>query len=1101
MNSYSTDLKGLTPEQKRALLSRLLRDPGEVAKTYPLSYAQQRLWFLNQIAPGSPYYHQYLTLRLHRPLRVDLLQRALDEIARRHDSLRTTFRAIDGQPVQVVAPSLVVPLAEVDLRHLQGAAREAEVIRLASEEIRQRFHLAEGPLVRSALLFLGEEEYVFVLTMHHIVSDGWSLNIFLKELTALYTAYGAGKGSPLSPLRIQYSDFAVWQRQFLQGAVLDRQLSYWKGQLVNLPVLEIPTDRPRPPLPSLRGGFHSSKLAGSLTAAIKALSQHEGATRFMTLLAAFQLLLCRWTGQEDIVIGVPVANRNRAELEELIGFFTNTLVMRTDLSSNPTFRELLQRVKEVALGAYAHQDLPFEKLVEELQPQRDLSHNPLFQVTFQLFSSPDSTVTATGADHEPLDVGTDSAMFDLVFNLFEGPAGIEVQVEFSLDLFDPETISGLTQRFRILLEGIIADPDERIWALPLLSAEERRQLLTVWNATVAEYPRDKQIHQLVEEQVARTPEALAVIFRTDQMTYRELNRRANQLAHSLRRLGVEPEVPVGVCIERSPEMVVAFLGVLKAGGAYVPLDPAYPDERMAFILGDSGARVLLARRRTVQRLPNVPSMVLCLDTDWPAVARSPDTNLDIKFDPGSLAYVIYTSGSTGKPKGVEVGHRGVVNLIAWHQRAYQVTSSDRATQLASPAFDACVWELWPYLSAGAAIYIPDEESRASPAALIRWLAEMRITIAFLATPLAESVLEVQLPADLCLRALLTGGDMLRGSPRKALPFGLFNHYGPTEYTVVTTSAVVPTCTNEEIAPPIGRPIANTRVFVLDRYGNPVPAGVPGELHIAGDGLARGYRGRPDLTREKFLSNPFSVGTERMYKTGDLVRYRRDGSLEFLGRLDDLVKIRGFRIEPVEIEETLRRHNAVRDAAVVAAENARGEKTLVAYVVPAGPRAPEESELRQFLQQRLPNYMVPSRLVCLQMMPLSPNGKLDRRALPLPNWAAPGKEVVAPRTELERKIAAAWQEVLDLEEVDVHENFFDAGGHSLLMVRLQSTLRQLLQLEISVVDLFRYPTVAALAERLGSGEAGSHSVSDVQQRARKQKEALNTSMRQTATGSV
>jgi amino acid adenylation domain-containing protein len=1055
MSAPRAGIEGLTPEQKRELLARLLQARGQGTKTYPLSYAQQRLWFVDQLTPGSPHYHQYMAVRVEVPLDTGVLQRVVDEIVRRHDSLRTTFRSIDGRPVQVVGPSVRVPVGEVDLRALPQREREPEAMRLAEFEIRRPFRLAEGPLIRIRLLRLGDTEQVFVLTLHHIISDGWSLDVLLRELGQLYSAFESGAGSPLQPLEIQYPDFALWQRQHLQGELLEQQLGYWRRQLEGAPALELPADRPRPAVPSLRGGFHRLAVSPALTAALKAVGQREGATLFMTLLAAFQTLLGRWSGQEDVVVGVPVANRSRAELEPLIGFFTNTLVMRADLSGDPPFTAVVQRVKEAALGAYAHQDLPFERLVEELQPERDLSRNPLFQVTFQLFTPPGFEECLSGAQDAPLDVGTGTALFDLVLNTFEDAAGLDVQIEYAQDLFDPETIESLARRFHRLLEAIAANPQVSIWDAPLVAPAEERRMLVEWNDTAAVYESGLCVHQGFERWAERAPDAAAVRFGGQCLTYRDLNARANRLAHHLRTRGAGPGVPVAVLIERSPELVVALLAVLKAGGAYVPLDPAYPRQRLDFIAADCGAVVQLTRQAVLD-----------------ATADGPETNMSSGVSPEHLAYIIYTSGSTGTPKGVEVCHRSVMNLVSWHQRTYSVSAEDIATQLASPAFDACGWELWPYLLAGACVSIPDDETRASPPALVRWLADAGVTIAFLPTPLAESVLDGPWPPNLRLRALLTGGDRLRRAPREPLPFRLFNHYGPTECAVVSTWAEILPNAGPGPAPPIGRPIDNTRVFVLDHRGNPVPVGTPGELYIAGDGLARGYHGRPDLTDASFVPNPWGASGERMYRTGDVVRFRRDGALEFLGRTDEQVKIRGFRIELAEIEQTLREHEGVQDAAVAAVAHARGERVLVGYIVPADGHGPAERELKLYLQERLPDYMVPSRIVAVERLPLSPNGKLDRRALVLPHDLPETDGASAPRTRLEASLASIWCETLGVEAIGTNTNFFDAGGHSLLIVQVQSKVAEALGAEVSVIDLFRFPTIAALAQHLDAAAAGS-----------------------------
>src|SRR3990172_13328998 len=714
--------------------------------------------------------------------------------------------------------------------------------------------------------------------------------------------------------------------------------------------------------------------------------------------------------------------------------------MRTDLSGNPSFRELLGRVREAALGAYNHQDLPFEKLVEELHPKRDLSRNPLFQVMFTLQNAARQALELLGLTLSPLEVGSGAAKFDLTLSMEEGAEGLRGILEYNSDLFNTDTITRMLGHFQILLEGIVANPEERISDLPLLTEAERQQLLVEWNDTKADYPQDKCIHELFEAQVERTPEAIAVVFEDKQLTYSELNARANQLAHYLRKQGVGPEVLVGIYMERSLEMVVGILGILKAGGAYVPLDPTYPKERLAFMLEDTHVPVLLTQERLVSGLPQHGATVVCLDADWEVIAQESEASLVSRATAENLAYVIYTSGSTGRPKGVEIQHAGLVNLATWHQRLYSVRPADRATQVASPAFDASVWELWPYLAAGASIHIVDEETRISSSKLLQWLATEGISICFLPTPLVEVVLEEQWPSGLALRALLTGGDKLHRSPRKTLPFRFVNKYGPTENSAVTTWAPVATGTGTDVSPPIGRPIANTQVYLLDRHLNPVPIGICGELFIGGDGLARGYRSRPEQTAERFIPTPFSdePGT-RLYKTGDLARYLADGNIEFLGRIDNQVKIRGFRIELGEIESTLQSVEGIKQCVVLAREDIKDQKKLVGYIVLNDGVQQKESEIiskcRQVCKTKLPDYMQPSQIVTLDAMPLTPNGKVDRKALPAPE----GREGIdiyeEPKGLLEEQLAKIWEETLKIETIGRNDNFFNLGGHSLLATQL------------------------------------------------------------------
>jgi len=756
---------------------------------FPASFAQARLWFLDQLAPGNPFYNVSTAARLTGPLNVAVLLHTFNEIVRRHEALRTTFKIVEEQLFQVIAPSLSIPLPLIDLRQLSAVAREAQVQQLIAAESVRPFALAQGPLLRVRLLVLGETEHVLLLTMHHIVADGWSIGVLMRELGALYAAFIGGQPSPLSELPLQYADFADWQRQWLQGEVLETQLAYWLHQLDDLPVLDLPTDRPRPAVQSYQGATQYLELPLDLTQALEDFSQQQGVTLFITLLATFQTLLYRYTGQEDIPVGSPIANRNRREIEGLIGFFVNSLVLRTSLSGNPTFQELLWRVREVALGAYAHQDLPFERLVEELQPQRDLSHTPLFQVMFALQSAPTPALEFVGLTLNLLEVESTTAKFDLTLSIENTEQGLKGSLEYNTDLFDAATITGMLKHYRTLLEGIIADPYQRLSNLALLSAAERHQVLEAWNEAPTEYP-NLCIHQLFELQVEQTPDAVAVVFEDKQLTYRELNSRSNKIAHHLLSLGVGPENLVGICTKRSCEMVVALLGILKAGAAYLPLDPTYPQQRLRWMLVDASVKVLLTEQHLVTELKLIGPNIVCLDSEWDTIAQQSQENPHCSVSASNLIYVIYTSGSTGEPKGVAVEHSSLLNLVQWHQTAFAVSPTDRATQMAAVAFDACGWEIWPYLAAGASIHFASEETRTSPTKLRDWLLEQEITISFVPTLLTQRILALFWPQSCALRTLLTGGDKLQQYPPASLPFEVVNNYGPTENTVVTTSGLV-----------------------------------------------------------------------------------------------------------------------------------------------------------------------------------------------------------------------------------------------------------------------------------------------------------------------
>ena len=897
---------------------------------FPTSFAQQRLWFLDQFEPGNPFYNLPAAVLLKGRLNVVVLELSFKEIVRRHEALRTTFATVDGQPVQVVGQKFNFGLQVLDLQQLAETEREEKVKQLATEEASKPFDLTKGPLLRASLLQLDAEEYVLLLTLHHIIFDGWSIGVFLQELAALYEAFLIGKPSPLPELSIQYADFAIWQREWLAGDRLQTQLNYWKKQLSGAPpLLELPADRPRPPAQTYRGAKESFLIPRTLTAALKKLSRQENVTLFMTLLAAFKTLLYRYTGQADIPVGSPIANRNRAEIQGLIGFFVNTLVLRTDLSGDLTFRQLLARIREVSLEAYAHQDLPFEKLVEELQPERKLSYNPLFQVAFVLQTAPVAAESIAGLNLALLDFENQTAKVDLTLYLEENQEEISGQFEYSTDLFDAVTIRRMAGHFLTLLEGIAANPERRIEELPLLGEKERHQLLVEWNDTRADYPSDLCIHQLFEAQVDRTPDAIAVVLEDQKLTYRELNKRANQLAHYLQKLGVKPEVLVGICVERSLDTIVGILGILKAGGAYVPLDPAYPRERLAFTLEDAQISVLLTQARLVESLPKHQGPIVCLDTDWEIIERQSEESPGCSFTPENLAYVIYTSGSTGKPKGVLVAHSGLSNLATAQIRIFNVQPNSRVLQFASVSFDASISEVVMALLAGATLVMGTRDSLLPGPSLIQLLRDFAIATVTL-PPSALAVLPAnELPA---LRTIIVAGEACSRDLIAKWSSGrrFFNAYGPTESTVCATIAE---CTDSKEPASIGRPIANTQVYILDAQKQLVPIGVPGELYIGGAGLARGYLNGPELTAVSFIPNPFSNGSgSRLYKTGDRARYLPDGNIEYLGRIDSQVKIRGYRIELGEIEETLRQHPAVQDAAAIARDDTSGNKRLVTYVV-------------------------------------------------------------------------------------------------------------------------------------------------------------------------
>ncbi len=1048
----------------------------------PLSFAQQRLWFIDQLEPGNSAYNIPAAIRLRGPLNLPALEQSLNEIVKRHESLRTTFAMVDGRPTQVIAPALMIKLPVVDLRKLAEAEREIEVRRLVTDAAERPFDLSQGPLVRVALLRLGDEEYVGLLTMHHIVSDGWSTGILIREMARLYVAYSSGQSLSLPELPIQYADFAHWQRQWLQGEVLETQLAYWKQQLAGAPsLLELSTDHPRPVLQTFRGAHQSVMLPRTLTEGLKALGRQEGVTQFMTFLAAFKVLLYRYTSQDDLIVGTPIANRNRLEIEGLIGCFVNALVMRTDLSGNPSFRDLLRRVREVCLGAYGHQDLPFDRLVEELRLKRDLSRNPLFQVMFVLQNASMRAVELPGLTLSPVEADSETAHFDLTLVVVDADQGLTASFVYNTDLFEAATIVRMLGHFQILLEAMVTDPEQRLSGLPLLTDAERQQLLVEWNDTKTDNPRDLCVHQLFEAQAQRTPDAIAVGFEHEQLTYEELNRRSNQLAHYLRTLNVGPEVLVGICIERSLEMVIGLLGILKAGGAYVPVDPAYPKERVALMLKDAQVPVLLTQKRLTAGLPECEARVISLDSDWEAITSESGENPISATTPENLAYVIYTSGSTAQPKGVLVSHGSIADHCRSAQRYYELDASDGVLQFASLSFDVSLEEILPTLIVGAKLVVMGTDVW-HPGEFHQKISEFGLTVLNLPSAywqeLARQWADVpELVPNIQPRLFIVGGDTMspdglnlwQRTPLHSVR--LLNAYGPTETTITATAFELSPrlCENRTFQRiPIGRPLANREIYILDSYGNPVPVGVPGELHIGGVSLARGYLNRPELTAEKFVPNPFSEEPgARLYKTGDLARYLPDGNIEFLGRVDHQVKIRGFRIELGEIEAALDQHPAVREAVVLAPEDAPGEKRLVAYVVADRDPVPTTTDLRSFLKEKLPEHMVPALFVLLDALPLMPNGKVDRRALPAPDRTRPelDKEFVAPRDDLELQLAQIWEEVLGIRPVGVRDNFFELGGHSLLAVRLFALIEKRLGRKLPLTTVFQGATVEHLASLL------------------------------------
>lgn len=1074
----------------------------------PASFAQKRLWFLDQWEPGV--YHITMAVRLTGQLDRTALEQALQEMVRRHEVLRTAFKMVDENLLQVIAPQMPFALTIVDLQKFPEDVRRVKLRRLVREDIQRPFDLRQGPLLRATLLQLGEQEHALLLTMHHIISDAWSMEVFFYELKTLYAAYVFGQPSPLPELTLQYADYAIWQQEWLQGEVLEEQMSYWKQQLANLPMLQLPLDHPRPAVQTFRGAAQILILPQSLTEQLKALSRREGVTLFMTLLAAYQTLLFRYTDQDDIVVGIPIAGRTDSKLEQLIGCFINTLALRTDLSGNPTFRELLARVREMTLGAYEHQDIPFEKLVEELQPERDLSRNPLTQVMFALQNVRHEQVHLPGLTLSPLKFDSETAMLkqgdsnwisrqqsfldnepvmcDLDLTMWERGDELAGEIKYNTDLLDEPTIIRMKDHFLRLLEAVVADPTLRITDLELLSEAERQQMLVEWNATSVEYPQEQSFVTLFEAQVARTPQALAAIDEHERITYQQLNQQANQIAHHLRDSGIGPENVVALLAERSISFLTAILAVFKASAAYLPLDPQHPTARLRHVLQHSNSRLVLTTSsfavtlaEALEEIPPGARPPVLLIEDLLRHVHAQE-NLAVEVSPRHLAYVIYTSGSTGVPKGVMLEQQGMLNHLQVMIDDFQITHTDRIAQTASQCFDISVWQFLTALVVGGQVQIFPDEVIHDPGRLLEQVEQQKISILEIVPSMMRAMLEmletgqVSKPEFAALRWLIPTAEALPTELcqrwfRLYPEIPLLNAYGPTECSDDVTFYPIfqlPDETHSII--PIGQAIANTQIYVLDKQVKPVPIGVSGELYIGGIGVGRGYLADAPRTAETFVPDPFSGKPgARLYKTGDVARYLNDGMLEFLGRCDHQVKIRGYRIELGEIEAVLRQHPAVRECAVLAKEDAPGNARLIAYVVARTGQVCTEEELQLLAKEMLPDYMVPSGFAFLDSLPLTPNGKLDRLALPSPSESRSVFDAayVAPRTAIEAELVDIWAKLLGMKRecIGIHDDFFALGGHSLLTVRLLTQIQKQLNKNLPLAAIFQGRTIEALAEML------------------------------------
>ena len=1093
--SKEQDNKDTAAQDKRALLQKLLQQK-KAAATFPQSFGQQRLWFIDQLSPGKTGYNTVRIIRLKGVLDVAVLERAFNEIVCRHDVCRTRFIKKDGEPAQQIQPSLELQLDTIDLVTLSPEKQEHEVERIALEKTLEVLDLEQGPLIKISLLKLAEKEHVLILVIHHIITDGWSSGVINRELSALYNAYIKGEPSPLEKLNFQYTDFTTWQRKLVQGELGQQQLNYWRNKLAGAPpMLELSTDHRRPAVQSYMGGVVQQTLSSDLLSKLNSFAKRQNSSLFMMLMTAFYILLWRYTGQKDIVVGSPFAGRNRTEFENMIGLFINVLPMRTELNGEASFITTLKQVREVSLETLDNQDVPFDALVSELSPERTHDHHPVFQVMFTVQQPPLRDLNLNGLSSSSLSLETRPLAYDLTLVAIEEDGETAIHMSYNKDLFEKSTIVRMVDNYQQLLHAIVADPDRRICDLHLHTDAEYHQIIQDWNQTQTEYPRALSIHQLFELQAEKTPNAIAAEYAETQISYAQLNQHANRLAHYLTRCQVGPGVLVGLCLERSVDMVVAMLAILKSGAAYVPLDPDYPQERLAFMLEDSAAPVVITHSSLLQRLPRCSVKIICLDSDAELLAQSSATNLQQPSAAEDLAYVIYTSGSTGTPKGVAVPHRGVVRLVC-NTNYIQWQATDRVVQASVCSFDAATFEIWGPLLNGACLVGVSRDISLSPKDFATFLRVENISVMFLTTALFNQMAREASDVFATLRYVLFGGQAVSPAWVRAVldngpPQHLLHVYGPTETTTFATSYEVTALAAEAVTVPIGRPIANTTAYVLDEYRKPVPVGVAGELYLGGDGVAREYLHRPELTTAAFVSNPFSHDSaDRLYRTGDWVRYLGDGNIEFIGRRDLQVKIRGFRIELGEIEAALVKLSAVRDSALLVKEDDSGDQRLVAYIVPVNAQSQlTREQLQQQLREHLPEYMIPSVFVQLDALPLNANGKVDKKALPEPAMITTSlvSAVAAPRNTLEKIIATIFRDVLQRDDIGINDNFFDLGGHSLLLVKVHSRLAEECGSDLSIIDLFEYSTIAALAKRLGAkpGEQGD-AFAQIQQRADRQR---------------
>ena len=1083
MKDISERISDLTPEQ-RALFEARLKQKGlhtqitavqiiprrqnRDSATCPASIDQERLWFIDQLQPGNTAYNIFSASRIRGAVNVPIMERVINELIQRHEVLRTTLKSVDGVPVQVIAPELKITLEPVSLEHLPEEERYDEALRLTTEEFARPFDLEKGPLVRVGLLRLAEDDFVLQVNMQHAITDRWSFAVFEKELAVLYQAFATGQPSPLPELPIQFADYAVWQRERMNGDEYKKDLEYWLRQLDVSFVLDFPTDFPRPPVQKFRGARVYVGYPKSLLDGLKELSRREGVTMFMTLMAAFKTLIYRYTNQHDILISTPIGTRLRPETENLVGYLLNLLIVRTDLSGNPTFRELLKREQEACVGAYAHQEVPFGKLVQELKPKQDASRNPIAQVAFLYLDFPEATAMQfLGLTATPIDIDNGASRFDITLAMIETPEGFAISIEYLSDIFEHGRMERMAKHLQVLLEGIIANPNARLSDVPILTLEEQQQLQQ-WNDTAHQFPSSLLVHQLFEQQAALRPGAPALLFEDQALTFSEINSRANQLARHLLSCGLQPEARVGVMLSRSSDVLVALLAIFKAGGCYLPLDPEYPPERLAFMLEDAAVSLLITEESLRVHLPEQATPVITLVDEQ--LAQQSIENIENGIRPEQLAYIIYTSGSTGRPKAVSVEHRQLLHTLQSAQEVLELTESDCLPSIASFSFDISLLELLCAPLAGGRCLLVSTHEVLEATVTARVLQEA--TVLHAVPGLMRRFVNVARETTTTgrqLRLVLVGGEavapeLLAEMHEVWSSADVRVLYGPTEATIICASYDV---SREEAIDHqmIGRPLPNTVLRILDSTGKLVPIGVDGEICIGGAGLARGYLGRADLTAEKFVVDEYSTCTgARIYRTGDRGRYLPDGNIEFTGRMDEQVKVRGFRIELGEIESVLREYQSVKDAVVIALEDKGNEKRLVAYVVTEQDASRNVSELRSHLKERLPEYMIPSAFVYLDALPLTSHGKIDRRALPAPDAERPAlaETFIAPQTTTEKRLASIWTKLLGINRAGINDNYFELGGDSLLATQLVSQVRRVFEVELPLVDLFQHPTLAELA---------------------------------------